>query len=1404
MVFIKEVKTILSSDINIFADGEQGRAIPGSDLGWNFVNADAGNGKSTKVNWYFSQPNNSQPTGKKVKDLKNMHCVIEQLPESTQWPFFIAYTVDLTRPSYFYKSKLFYGLSGIPSDLDISKKILLFTGEPNAAISPEIPESNRLQLALNPNFSVMTADTEDETLLALSLQTSSNLAESPPGDFGFDCFEMGSTYVDLSQRYLCSTLEENKVYNDDATIYADGEPGEAISGTNLGWSFRNFADKIGDGSSSKSNKINWYNILDPKISLKLKDLKNIYYVVKVQPGSLLAPFVALYTKPKSSPALNKATWYNERYNWIQSSYTVNSTSTNINPDIDRSLPILYYTGMDDPTLHPEITGNNRQQLTLDTSSVGSKLYDGSADNMSTSTSIIMFIAINTDSSTTVTRKYNFLTYDYGFLSKIINQKNICMTRPPQKLDFNRREFYMNLGDRQIETCWKLNAFNGGLKRLWMEITKVGPTNSTSTLQPVKNDGQVNDAYNVKNILGLLSTNNLAKQDNLIRFAPSTTKIEQVDPAETSYTFNELTPGNTYSIKIIGATYDGQIITYTYPTTSAISVTPVKINLKNDFVGGMTVDMSGLDTDFLSSNDSVLLNIFVFTAEGETKNYSVVLGPDSVSEVIDSTYNYKTLGALGALGSPIISQKSSNTFSFGIDGLQQRDVMTMGFTYIQSGRIEQISDTVGAAIENLPTLAPFPKLALKTTIVPATSIEGVLGSSILYSNLPSDVEVYDSDSLFKIEFDLFSKDKIMGVESKVSTSKTFTVSNMKKSQSLGGLGLSQIKNSEPFSITMEQLFPNYSPAMASTWGVEYYILTTVTNAFGSATTDSRRIRPFKISPVTISTAIDDYSCIVTTLPVPELDSSLITKYEKIGSCIISQTSTVKPGANDYTGDTVNTYTDGRTIFGQLDSGSTNKCTTVTSLTLPSDHYFVSVDGLSAVTTPVSITNEIDLITHDHLLPDIISLSKLSATTGDGSLTASWPIDMSGYTPKITAAVFILERMVGSSAVETISTSIPVNSDGTFSDSSSVVRNSAVTVTATTITIIVGTDTHLPLGTWRSKYEYTYELQGGNPQSVETETSNYSNTVVLDEPDAVTNLVATYGDRSVDLAWTAPADSGGYVNNDPYYRIRVYPSANFSTASLFTTPIQTLTSNDPSISVSTLINGKEYIAVVDAAGKSNAANDPHYSPSTNVTFRPSAAPIVLDATASITGSTLTISNVNNNGEFLTEQLFVIALFPDTINGSSVCKVFQLLTNDGSNSLFGGSFLSNHGVFGGDSTGAVTTTNQTITITESSLVGASDVILVAFNKNGANSVANVPVTNANPITITYKFRSSNNTYEQTGPSPQTLGRPDQIAALAGFVYQSSAQTWKNRNGELFDGKSRSTESITVYENGPGPFNP
>ena len=194
------LSTVLKTDV--IADSAASM-ITQAAKGWTVVNPAAVNGVVPKVNLYYyakgTSPSFTMGQVNQSSDL-GMWYVINQNTGAKQYPFLIAYTDSTQAPTStnkasWYKSKIFYApttSSANPNpDPTQSGFTLLYTGNDDGSLYPEIPSNRRVQLVVNAGLSNKNTDVSNELVAGVNIQTSSNAASTAAGDFNFTLLYAG-------------------------------------------------------------------------------------------------------------------------------------------------------------------------------------------------------------------------------------------------------------------------------------------------------------------------------------------------------------------------------------------------------------------------------------------------------------------------------------------------------------------------------------------------------------------------------------------------------------------------------------------------------------------------------------------------------------------------------------------------------------------------------------------------------------------------------------------------------------------------------------------------------------------------------------------------------------------------------------------------------------------------------------------------------------------------------------------------------------------------------------------------------------------------------------------------------------------------------------------------------------
>jgi hypothetical protein len=246
LIMIDNLLSLVNDDSTIISDSAN--IITKSNKGWTVVNPAAVNNKVPKVNlYYYTMSASTSFTMGRVNESSDlgMWYIINQNAGAKQYPFLIAYTQPTAsgNAASWYKSKIFYGPSvsiGNPTpDPTRSGFTLLYTGTDNVSLYPEIPADRRVKLAVNANLSLPVApnaNLSSESVMTVSIHTSSNAAETVAGDFNFSLVyagvvTSGTSFSNINTFFANPLLKlniplnnETSIYLNDATIFSTNTP----------------------------------------------------------------------------------------------------------------------------------------------------------------------------------------------------------------------------------------------------------------------------------------------------------------------------------------------------------------------------------------------------------------------------------------------------------------------------------------------------------------------------------------------------------------------------------------------------------------------------------------------------------------------------------------------------------------------------------------------------------------------------------------------------------------------------------------------------------------------------------------------------------------------------------------------------------------------------------------------------------------------------------------------------------------------------------------------------------------------------------------------------------------------------------------------------------------------------
>ena len=182
--------TLLSTNANIYADGQEGIADPlGTTAGWYFKNsADLTN----KVNWYHVQ-NLSFSADMNLTSLTNQWAVVDVRAEGS--PHFVVYTLpegDGNDYTSWYRSRLVYSPTiGLDLTAYIGQTIMLYWGD-EPLEDPLLP---RVECTIDA-VATVGPQGQDETVSIAALSTSTGFAA---GNYEFVVSELGYTFQGAEQ-----------------------------------------------------------------------------------------------------------------------------------------------------------------------------------------------------------------------------------------------------------------------------------------------------------------------------------------------------------------------------------------------------------------------------------------------------------------------------------------------------------------------------------------------------------------------------------------------------------------------------------------------------------------------------------------------------------------------------------------------------------------------------------------------------------------------------------------------------------------------------------------------------------------------------------------------------------------------------------------------------------------------------------------------------------------------------------------------------------------------------------------------------------------------------------------------------------------------------------------------------
>jgi hypothetical protein len=212
--------------------------------GWGIKNGAASvvNGVVTgfvpKVNLYFygntvaaaSQTSSNSFALNQASGL-GLYAIFIQNSNANQYPFFVAYTTPTSADNRetWYKSKVLYApASGSPLNAGLT---LAYGGTDDLSFRPDIPPERRVKYNFNLAYSNANAEYNTELVNLISLQTSSNPAETNAGDFDFHLLETGVNTNHASIGLVSLEYNVYSEYSRTSYSYATGPDASATVAT---------------------------------------------------------------------------------------------------------------------------------------------------------------------------------------------------------------------------------------------------------------------------------------------------------------------------------------------------------------------------------------------------------------------------------------------------------------------------------------------------------------------------------------------------------------------------------------------------------------------------------------------------------------------------------------------------------------------------------------------------------------------------------------------------------------------------------------------------------------------------------------------------------------------------------------------------------------------------------------------------------------------------------------------------------------------------------------------------------------------------------------------------------------------------------------------------------------------
>ena len=567
--------------------------------GWNVVNP-AAIGTPLKVPkanlYYYAKGTSSSFTMGQVNvssDL-GMWYVINQNAGAKQYPFLIAYTTPTAsgNAASWYKSKILYAPvassgNNIP-DPTQSGFTLLYTGNDDESLYPHIPASRRVKLAVNAglsNPSSPNATLSSEEVNLVSIQTSSNAAETAAGDFNFllrsagvstTSLLHGQYHIAFTDSSLMMTDNQMSLTNDSAVV---SDSAQIITKSNKGWTVVNPA---AIGTPLKVPKANLYYYAKGTSSSFTMGQVNVssdlgmWYVINQNAGAKQYPFLIAYTTPTASG--NAASWYKSKILYAP----VASSGNNI-PDPTQSGFTLLYTGNDDESLYPHIPASRRVKL-----AVNAGLSNPSSPNATLSSEEVNLVSIQTSSNAAETAAGDFnFTLLYAGVVKNGSYTTTLFTNPLLNVNIPIDTSFSTYSDNTLVN--NINTPSGGF------VISESNDSLSSFVLPIHTESVYNVQYSIKN-----PNNANAVVKGLV--SADTTISVLNEPQSTDFTvsnFDYNTVNNDAKSSIV---FDLTIVPYVLDRIDGVNVyftSDSNSNISSTLIGTFTASQSGCEISLSS-------------------------------------------------------------------------------------------------------------------------------------------------------------------------------------------------------------------------------------------------------------------------------------------------------------------------------------------------------------------------------------------------------------------------------------------------------------------------------------------------------------------------------------------------------------------------------------------------------------------------------------------------------------------------------------------------------------------------------------------------------------------------------------------------------------------------------------